>query len=128
MRKYYKQNKNIIVKVLYIISFIIGLYTLFTIYNSYTYISGLVSNKGLVVSKQLGSVVSYYMNSSMPYVFYTISIWGIGYIIHKLDNFSIHEINNKKKPVEMNSDVEEAEEELDYFLKTLKDKPDIEQI
>lgn len=126
MRKYYKLNKNIIVKVLYIISFIIGLYTLFTIYNSYTYISGLVSNNGLVVSKQLGSVVSYYMNSSMPYVFYTISIWGLGYIIHKLDNFSIHKIDNKNEAVEMNSDVEEAEEELDYFVKTLKDEKDIE--
>ncbi|GAA0103924.1 hypothetical protein UT300013_05460 [Paraclostridium sordellii] len=120
MKKYCKQNKNFIVIVLYVISSIMALCTLLTIYNSYTYISGLVKNKALVISEQLINVISYYMNASMPYVFYTVAVFGIGYIIYKLDNLKIYETNIEDKPLENVINVEEAEQDLDYFVNTLK--------
>ncbi|CEQ20875.1 Uncharacterised protein [[Clostridium] sordellii] len=120
MKKYCKQNKNFIVIVLYVISSILALCTLLTIYNSYTYISGLVNNKALVISEQLINVISYYMNASMPYVFYTVAVFGIGYIIYKLDNLKIYETNIEDKPIENVINVEEAEQDLDYFVNTLK--------
>lgn len=120
MRKYSKQNKNFIVVVLYVISSITAIYTLFSIYNSYIYISGLVNNNGLVISEQLMSVVSYYINASMPYVFYTIAIWGIGYIIYKLDNLKMYETNSEDNQVEKDINIEGAEEDLDSFINELK--------
>ncbi len=120
MRKYSKQNKNFIVVVLYVISSITAIYTLFSIYNSYIYISGLVNNNGLVISEQLMSVISYYINASMPYVFYTIAIWGIGYIIYKLDNLKMYETNSEDNQVEKDINIEEAEEDLDSFINELK--------
>ncbi|WP_195237022.1 MULTISPECIES: hypothetical protein [unclassified Romboutsia] len=120
MRKYSKQNKNFIVVVLYVISSITAIYTLFSIYNSYIYISGLVNNNGLVISEQLMSVVSYYINASMPYVFYTIAIWGIGYIIYKLDNLKMYETNSEDNQVEKDINIEGGEEDLDSFINELK--------
>lgn len=120
MRKYSKQNKNFIVVVLYVISSITAIYTLFSIYNSYIYISGLVNNNGLVISEQLMSVISYYINASMPYVFYTIAILGIGYIIYKLDNLKMYETNSEDNQVEKDINIEGAEEDLDSFINELK--------
>lgn len=125
MRKDSKQNKNFIVISLYVISFITAIYTLFTIYNSYTYISGLVNKNGLVISDQLISVITYYINTSMPYAFYAISIWGIGYIIYKLDNLEVYKKNDeskldKDKLIENGINLEDAEKELDDFIDTLK--------
>lgn len=120
MRKHRKQNKNFIVVVLYVISFITALYTLVTIYNSYIYISGLVNNKGLVISKQLMDVVSYYINASAPYAFYTIAIWGIGYIIYKLNNLKIYESKSEDNLVDENINLEVAEQDLDSFINELK--------
>ncbi|MDU4935856.1 MAG: hypothetical protein E6X43_11140 [Peptostreptococcaceae bacterium] len=120
MRKHRKQNKNFIVAALYVISFITALYTSVTIYNSYIYISGLVNNKGLVISKQLMDVVSYYINASSPYAFYTIAIWGIGYIIYKLDNLKIYEKNSEDNQVEKDITIEKAEQDLDSLINELK--------
>ena len=82
-----KKGKNKISIVLYVVSVLVGIYTLFTVYTSYTYISGLVAN-GLVISDELSNVISYYVQASSPYLFYTIVIWAIGYIINKLDTIS----------------------------------------
>ena len=127
MSKNSKENKRVIVKVLYVVASIIGIYTLFSIYNSYTYISGLVNNNGLVISEQLMSVISYYINASIPYGFYAIAIWGIGYIIHKLDNLKIYESNSEDesiieedKSIEADIKMEEAEKDLDSFVDELK--------
>ncbi|WP_455543359.1 hypothetical protein [Intestinibacter sp.] len=120
MRKDNKQKKNFIVITLYVMSCITAIYTLFSIYNSYTYISGLVNNKGLVVSEQLASVVTYYVNASMPYAFYTIAIWAIGYIIYKLDNLKMYETNSEVKSVQEDMDLERMEQDLDSFVDKLR--------
>lgn len=125
MSKNSKENKSVIVKALYVVASIIGIYTLFSIYNSYTYISGLVNKNGLVISEQLMSVISYYINASMPYAFYAIAIWGISYIIHKLDNLKVYETNSEyesteDKLTEADIKIEEAEKDLDSFVDELK--------
>lgn len=126
MSKNSKENKSGIVKVLYVVASIIGIYTLVSIYNSYTYISGLVNNNGLVISEQLMSVISYYINASIPYGFYAIAIWGIGYIIHKLDNLKMYVTNSEDESIEEEKSteehiiMEEDEKDLDSFVDKLK--------
>ena len=61
------------------------------------------------------------MNMSMPYIFYTIAIWGIGYIIYRLDNLKTE---NEEDKIQI-SDIEncinlEDEDELDSFIDELK--------
>ena len=58
---------NLISKVLYVISIIILVYTLLTIYNSHVYISSLVASNRIVVSESILMVITYYINSSLPY-------------------------------------------------------------
>ena len=84
MEKNNKKSKSPIVLVLYIIAILLGIYTIFTLYSSYTYISELVS-QGLVISDELQNVINYVVGASAPYLFYTIGTWGIGYIINKLN-------------------------------------------
>ncbi|MEG0051273.1 MAG: hypothetical protein RR712_03760 [Terrisporobacter sp.] len=87
MKKGNKKSKSPIVFALYGIAILLGVYTIFTIYNSYTYISSLVA-QGLVIKDELQSVVVYYVDASTPYLFYSIVVWAIGYIINKLNHIT----------------------------------------
>ena len=106
-------KKSPIVIVLYTLSILIGIYTIFTVYSSYTYISSLVE-QGLVISDELQNVINYYVDASLPSLFYAIAIWGIGYIINKL-NYITNEVksNNQENIIketivtESNEDVKE---------------------
>lgn len=119
MKKCYMQKKSPIVILLYCLASVIGVYTLITVYNSYTYISQLVSQKGLVISEQLLNVITYYMNASLPYLFYTISIWGIGYIIDKINCFNKDKEHSDK--VSQNDYIDiNREEDLDSFFNEIK--------
>lgn len=81
-------KKSILPIVLYVVAGIMAIYSIFTIYTSYTYISSLVSAGSISIKDQLVDVVSYYVSTSMPYVFYAIVVWAIGYIINKLNQLS----------------------------------------
>lgn len=78
-----KKIKNPVAIIMYVISILLGLYTIFTMYTSYTYISSLVA-QGLVISQELPSVISYCVGASVPYLFYAVSFWAIGYFINKV--------------------------------------------
>ena len=94
-----KSNKKPAVLVLYAIAILLGIYTIVTMYSSYTYISGLVS-QGLVISDELLNIVTYFVGNSVPYLFYAIVIWAIGYFINKLD-YKVDEVNvNNSKELE----------------------------
>ncbi|WP_434799660.1 hypothetical protein [Terrisporobacter vanillatitrophus] len=91
-----KGNKKAIIPiVLYVVAALIVVYSIFTIYTSYTYISNLVATGSIVIKNQLSDVISYYVSTSMPYVFYAIVVWAIGYIINKLNNLSPSTINKE---------------------------------
>lgn len=86
--------------VLYVVAAIIAAYSIFTIYTSYTYISSLVTAGSIVISEQLSDVISYYVSTSMPYIFYAIVVWAIGYIINKLNNLDPTIIDKKEDKLE----------------------------
>lgn len=87
-------KKSILPIVFYVVAGLIAIYSLFTIYTSYTYITSLVDAGSINVTEQLSDVVNYYVSSSMPYIFYSISIWSIGYVISKLNEIK-EAINTK---------------------------------
>ncbi|MBQ3420385.1 MAG: hypothetical protein IJH34_01675 [Romboutsia sp.] len=78
-----KKIKNPISIALYIVSALFGIYTILTIYNSYSYITTLTA-QGLVISEELLNVISYFIENSARYIFYAIETWAIGYSINKL--------------------------------------------
>ncbi|SCH86620.1 MULTISPECIES: hypothetical protein [unclassified Romboutsia] len=98
MKKSNKKGNSSVVLILYVISVLLGIYTIFTLYNSYTYISSLVS-QGLVISDELASVISYVVGGSVPYMFYSIAIWAIGYTIKKL-NYIASEVKISNKEIQ----------------------------
>lgn len=111
MKKGNKQRKNPIIFVLYAMAIIFGIYTIYSVYNSYVYISGLVS-QGLVISDELSSVITYYVGTSSPYLFYTIVIASMGYAIDKLNQIFLgmnkcEEIEEEIIIEENNNDMEE---------------------
>lgn len=83
MKKKVQFKQPILSMVLYVVAILIAAYSIFTIYTSYTYISELVEAGSVVISEQLSDVVSYYVSTSMPYVFYAIAVWAIGYFVNK---------------------------------------------
>ncbi len=117
------KSKNLIISVLYALSIIFCIYSLVTMYKSYTYISDFIYKNNLVVKHQLFNVISYYMNESIPYIFYAIVIWGIVYIINKLNYINLNkgyigkEINENIKTSKSN--LEDKEVELDLFASKL---------
>lgn len=119
MKKCYIRKKSNIVISLYCLASFIGVYTLITVYNSYTYISELVSKKGLLISEQLLNVITYYLNASLPYLFYAIAIWGIGYIIDKINCFNKKEEQSDKVSQEDYIDINK-EEDLDSFFNSIR--------
>ena len=79
-----KKNRNPISIALYIVSALFGIYTILTMYNSYSYITTLTA-QGLVISEELLNVISYFIENSAPYIFYAIATWAMGYSINKLN-------------------------------------------
>ena len=110
---------NLISKVLYVISIIILVYTLLTVY-----ISSLVASNRIVVSESILMVITYYINSSLPYAFYSIATFSMGYIISGL---------NVKKEVkkDIKSDLEDFDKlnkDLEDFDKLNKDDNELEEL
>ena len=115
---------NLISKVLYVISIIILVYTLLTIYNSHVYISSLVASNRIVVSESILMVITYYINSSLPYAFYSIATFSMGYIISGL---------NVKKEVKKDiksdlEDIDKLNKDLEDFDKLNKDDNELEEL
>ncbi|MGL5346283.1 MAG: hypothetical protein ACRDA3_02945 [Peptostreptococcaceae bacterium] len=69
--------------VLYICGALMTLCAMFMIYRSNTYISGLVA-QGFDASKERGEVINYYLATVTPYIFYTIALFSLGYIVQRI--------------------------------------------
>ncbi|WP_315166710.1 hypothetical protein [Metaclostridioides mangenotii] len=119
MRKDNKKRKNAVVLALYTISILLGIYTIFTIYSSYIYISSLGS-QGLVIKDELQSVINYFGTASVPFLFYSIATFAIGYIIDKLNyitndmkKFNREDIKEEVINIDNNEDIrEDIKEEI----------------
>ena len=114
------KDVNLISKVLYVISIIILAYTLLTIYNSHVYILSLVASGKIVVSKSILVVITYYINSSLPYAFYSIATFSMGYIINEL-NVKREVEKDIKTDLEDFNKLNEDDNELEELIEYLKD-------
>ena len=74
------KKSKIVSTILDVSAGIMAVLALFSTYNSYKYISGLVA-KGLEISDQLIEVINVYVNAISPYVFYAVCLFGIGHLI-----------------------------------------------
>ncbi|OPF52360.1 hypothetical protein BH721_03650 [Clostridium baratii] len=117
MKKNHSKSTNLITKLLYTVSIIIGIYALLSIYNSYTYISSLVESNRLVIKDALLSVITYYCNASIPYIFYSIATFALGYVIDKLSSRNESE---EYKKIYLQDCNENEEEDLDEFIEEVK--------
>ena len=70
--------------ILYICATLMALCTMFIIYKSNAYISGL-AEQGFDPSKEKVEVINYYLSTVTPFAFYTISIFSLGYVINKIN-------------------------------------------
>ena len=73
--------------VLYICGALMTLCTMFMIYRSNTYIEGLVA-QGFDASKERVEVINYYLATVTPYVFYTITLFSLGYIVQRMGHLT----------------------------------------
>lgn len=89
---------------------------LLNLYNIHQYINSLVQAKQLVIAQQLVKVIIAYLEVTLPYAFYTMSLFGFGYFIthfKKPKGFSVE----KHEPIEKASPpIEEDDEDIDAFL------------
>ena len=78
-------QKSILPIVLYVVTGLIAIYAIFTMYLSYDYIVSLVDAGTISISDQLSDVIAYCVNASIAPVFYAIATWAIGYGVAKLN-------------------------------------------
>lgn len=109
MKKKDTKKKSLISIVFYVLSAIMAVCLLITVYKAHTYVGSLVQ-QGLVIGDQLFNVVTYYMEAVIPYLFYTIITFGIGYIINKLDNRT-NETTEVPEVIEVSNEIQEGSEE-----------------
>ncbi|MGL6107026.1 hypothetical protein [Romboutsia sp.] len=113
--------------ILYSCATLMTLCTIFMIYKSNTYISGLVA-QGFDPSKEFVEVINYYLVTVTPFVFYTISLFSLGYIVEKINHIikiqNINVENNRyldKEPKNIDKESENIDEddkdEIDDFFK-----------
>ncbi|MBM7833382.1 hypothetical protein [Clostridium sardiniense] len=122
------KNVSIVSIVFYVMAGLMILYSIFTLVNSYDYISELVNQGRISIKYQFKEVIIYYMNACMPYVFYSIVFGAIGYIINKLEcirkeknNKHDNIINCNKEHYSVNK-MKSNDDEIDLFLKDLEVK------
>ena len=88
---------------------------LLNLYNIHQYINSLVQAKQLVIAQQLVKVIIAYLEVTLPYAFYTMSLFGFGYFItyfNKPKNFFVE----KQEPIQKISHPIEDDEDIDAFL------------
>ena len=105
-----KKNKMSIF--LYVLSTLFLAYTVFATYDTYNYVNQLVSYGNIDMSTQMPEVISYYVSTLAPFIFYTVVTWSMGYIINKINCISNHlmPVNIGADVVEETNTVEEVNE------------------
>lgn len=101
--------------ILYICSTLMALSTIFIIYKSNVYISDLVK-EGFDPKKELVEVINYYLVTVIPFVFYTISLITLGYIVKKIDYITKGKEEIKEKAIYLERVPENKDDEIDEFF------------
>lgn len=79
-----KKSSSVLSYILYVISVALAAYSGWAVYNSYKYVSNVISQGGLVVKGNEFEITSYYMSSAGQYVIMAIIIFSIGWILHRM--------------------------------------------
>lgn len=87
---------------LYLTAILFFGYSIYSIYDTYNYVNQLISYGSIDMTTQLGDVVSYYIGTSAPFLFYAIVTWSVGYIVNKVNCISSYlmPVNTKENVVE----------------------------
>lgn len=101
--------------ILYICATLMALSTIFIIYKSNVYISDLVK-EGFDPKKELVEVINYYVVTVIPFVFYTISLITLGYIVKKIDYITKGKEEIKEKSIYLERVPENTADEIDDFF------------
>lgn len=103
----------------YILSAIMVLYTLLSIFNIHQYIQSLVDANQLIVSQQLLKVFITYLDSSLPSLCYALILLALGFILQKRYE-GCRDILVNQPPVEKKEKQEvENEDDIDAYLKSI---------
>lgn len=123
-----KKTKNPLMKkskvsiCLYILAILSLGYTSYAIYDTHNYVNQLVSYGSIDLSTQMSEVISYYVSTSAPFLFYSIVFASIGYLTNKVNviykhlipvNTELATVENKDeaKVEETNTEVKESNTE-----------------
>ncbi|WP_250675912.1 hypothetical protein LZ906_002425 [Paraclostridium ghonii] len=122
-----KKNPKI-TRILYICAAVMALLIIFNISAATSQLAEAMS-KGFKISGQMGTVIGLYVTTVTPYVFYTIALFSLGYIIKKLEDLKGHQnidmekgesIRTKQRNNErLHIEKEDEYDEIDDLLKDL---------
>ncbi|GAA0706540.1 hypothetical protein GCM10008904_15240 [Paraclostridium ghonii] len=122
-----KKNPKI-TRILYGCAAVMALLIIFNISAVTSQIADAMS-KGAKISGQLGVVIGLYVNTVTPYVFYTIALFSLGYIIKKLEDLKVYQNidmeksesirTNQRKNARLHIEKEDEYDEIDDLLKDL---------
>lgn len=104
--------------ILYICAILMALSTIFIIYKSNVYISDLVK-EGFDPKKELVEVINYYLVTVTPFVFYTISLITLGYIVKKIYYITEGKEEIKEKSIYLERVPENKDDEIDDFFSNI---------
>lgn len=104
--------------ILYLCSIVMALFTIFIMYKSNVYISDLIK-EGFDPKKEIVEVINYYLVTVTPFVFYTISLITLGYIVKKI--YYITEVKEeiKEKSIYLERVPENKDDEIDDFFSNI---------
>ena len=95
-----------------------ALSTIFIIYKSNVYISDLVK-EGFDPKKEIVEVINYYLVTVIPFVFYTISLITLWYIVKNIDYIPNVKEEIKQKSVYLERVPENKDDEIDEFFSNI---------
>lgn len=104
--------------VLYICATLMAISTIFIIYKSNVYISDLVK-EGFDPKKEIVEVINYYLVTVTPFVFYTIALITLGYIVKKIDYIIKGKEGIKEKSIYLERVPENKDDEIDEFFSNI---------
>lgn len=104
----------------YILSAIMAIYTLLSIFNIHQYIQSLVDANQLIVSQQLFKVFITYLDSSLPSLCYALILLALGFLLQKYYE-DCSDILIERQPAEKKAKQEavENDDDIDEYLKSI---------
>lgn len=99
---------------LYVAATLMALCTVFILYKSNLYI-GELRKQGLDITKEFIEVVNYYVSTLVPFIFYTIVLFTLGYLGGNLNDSNLKKATPKLE-VEHEYKIKESDKEIDELF------------